>query len=40
MTQDFIFAQDVILDPGTGKIVAVVRNGEPIDHAEKLIGTS
>ena len=28
MTQDFIFAQDVILDPGTGKIVAVVRNGD------------
>ena len=27
MTQDFIFAQDVILDPDTGKIVAVVRNG-------------
>jgi hypothetical protein len=27
MTQDFIFAQDVILDPGTGKILAVVRNG-------------
>ena len=28
MTQDFIFAQDVILDPDTAKIVAVVRNGE------------
>ena len=28
MTQDFIFAQDVILDPDTGKSVAVVRNGE------------
>jgi hypothetical protein len=28
MTQDFIFAQDVILDPDTGKIVAVVRNRE------------
>jgi hypothetical protein len=27
MTQDFIFAQDVILDPATAKIVAVVRNG-------------
>jgi hypothetical protein len=27
MTQDFIFAQDVILDPDTGKIVALVRNG-------------
>jgi hypothetical protein len=27
MTQDFIFAQDVILDPDTGKILAVVRNG-------------
>src|ERR1700749_588512 len=27
MTRDFIFAQDVILDPDTGKIVAVVRNG-------------
>jgi hypothetical protein len=26
MTQDFIFAQDVILDPDTGKSVAVVRN--------------
>ena len=28
MTQDFIFAQDVILDPDTAKIVAVVRNGK------------
>ena len=28
MTQDFIFAQNVILDPDTGKSVAVVRNGE------------
>jgi hypothetical protein len=28
MTPDFIIAQDVILDPGTGKIIAVVRNGE------------
>ena len=28
MAQDFIFAQDVILDPDTGKVVAVVRNGE------------
>jgi hypothetical protein len=28
MTQDFIFAQDVILDPDTAKILAVVRNGE------------
>ena len=27
MSQDFIFAQDVILDPDTAKIVAVVRNG-------------
>ena len=27
MTQDFIFAQDVILDPDMGKIVAVVRHG-------------
>ena len=27
MTQDLIFAQDVILDPDTAKIVAVVRNG-------------
>ena len=27
MTNDFIFAQDVILDPDTAKIVAVVRNG-------------
>jgi hypothetical protein len=27
MTQNFIFAQDVILDPDTAKIVAVVRNG-------------
>ena len=27
MTQDFIFAQDVILDPDTGKILVVVRNG-------------
>jgi hypothetical protein len=27
MTQDFIFAQDVILDPATAKIVSVVRNG-------------
>jgi hypothetical protein len=27
MTQDFIFAEDVILDPVTAKIVAVVRNG-------------
>jgi hypothetical protein len=27
MTQDFIFAQDVILDPDTGEILAVVRNG-------------
>jgi hypothetical protein len=28
MMQDFIFAQDVILDPDTAKILAVVRNGE------------
>jgi hypothetical protein len=27
MTQNFIFAQDVILDPDMGKIFAVVRNG-------------
>jgi len=27
MTQDFIFAQDVILDPDTAEILAVVRNG-------------
>ena len=27
MTRNFIFAQDVILDPDTGKILAVVRNG-------------
>jgi hypothetical protein len=27
MTQGFIFAQDVILDPDSAKIVAVVRNG-------------
>jgi hypothetical protein len=27
MTADFIFAQDVILDPDTGRILAVVRNG-------------
>ena len=27
MTQDFIFAQDVVLDPDTAKIVVVVRNG-------------
>jgi hypothetical protein len=27
MTQDFIFAQDVILDPDTAKILTVVRNG-------------
>jgi hypothetical protein len=27
MTQDFVFAQDVILNPDTAKIVAVVRNG-------------
>jgi ATP-dependent DNA ligase len=27
MTQDFIFAQDGILDPDTAKIFAVVRNG-------------
>ena len=27
MTQDFIFAQDVILDPDTSKVLAVVRNG-------------
>ena len=27
MTHNFIFAQDVILDPNTGKILAVVRNG-------------
>ena len=27
MTQDFIFARDVILDPDTSKVLAVVRNG-------------
>jgi hypothetical protein len=27
MTQDFIFAQDVIFDPDTAKVLAVVRNG-------------
>ena len=27
MTRDFIFAQDVILDPDTAKIIAIVRNG-------------
>jgi hypothetical protein len=27
MTQDFIFAQDVIFDPDTLRIIAVVRNG-------------
>ena len=27
MTQDLIFAQDVILDPDTAKVLAVVRNG-------------
>jgi hypothetical protein len=27
MSQNFIFAQDVIVDPDTGKILAVVRNG-------------
>jgi hypothetical protein len=27
MTQDLIFAQDVILDPDTVKVLAVVRNG-------------
>jgi hypothetical protein len=27
MTKDFIFAHDVILDPDTGKVVAVVRDG-------------
>jgi hypothetical protein len=27
MTHDFIFAEDVILDPDTGKVLAVVRNG-------------
>ena len=42
MTQDFIFAQDVILDPDTGKIVAVVRNGEVLRDGARiavLIGT-
>ena len=34
MTQDFIFAQDVILDPDTGKILAVVRNGVWRDGAK------
>jgi hypothetical protein len=27
MSQNFIFARDVILDPDTGKVLAVVRNG-------------
>ena len=27
MTQDFIFAKDVILDPNTSQVLAVVRNG-------------
>jgi hypothetical protein len=27
MTQDFIFAEDVILDPNTSKVLAVIRNG-------------
>ena len=27
MSQDFIFAHDVIIDPDTAKIVAVVRHG-------------
>jgi hypothetical protein len=27
MTQDFIFAHDVILDPTTAKILAIVRHG-------------
>jgi hypothetical protein len=27
MPQDFIFAQDVILDPDTSEVLAVVRNG-------------
>jgi hypothetical protein len=27
MTQDFIFAQDVIIDPDTSKIFAIIRNG-------------
>jgi hypothetical protein len=27
MAQDFIFAQDVILDPDTSEILAIVRNG-------------
>jgi hypothetical protein len=27
MTQELIFAQDVILDPVTSKVLAVVRNG-------------
>lgn len=27
MAQDFIFAQDVILDPDTAKVLAIVRNG-------------
>ena len=27
MTQDFIFAQDVIIDPDTSKIFAIIRKG-------------
>ena len=27
MTKNFIFAHDVILDPDTGKVIAVVRDG-------------
>jgi hypothetical protein len=36
MTQDFIFAQDVILDPDTGKSVAVVRNGGVFRDGTKI----
>jgi hypothetical protein len=36
MTQDFIFAQDVILDPDTGKIVAVVRNGGVFRDGQRI----
>ena len=36
MTQDFIFAQDVILNPDTGKIVAVVRNGGDFRDGERI----
>ena len=42
MGKDFIFAQDVILDPDTRKVVAVVRNGEVFRDGGRiavLVGT-